>query len=169
MRFVYLIIRFAKHGIILWLFAVYIYLLFSSEITADSASGATLNPGLLPLSPLLSNRSCLREYLKAISEMAFWKYDVPNLKWIWFGWGWLPLDYRGNSVVGAVWNKRLRVLLVLTLYLHYRCARAVAQRRKPNIAIFYILCSILRVSTYSVLWNHIVMILQVYSVLLLKL
>lgn len=43
------IIRFVKRGIILWLFVVYIYLLFSGEITADSASGATLNPELLPL------------------------------------------------------------------------------------------------------------------------
>lgn len=38
-----------ERQIFFWLFAACICLLFSSEITTDVASGATLNPELLPL------------------------------------------------------------------------------------------------------------------------
>jgi len=42
---------------------------------------------------LLSNGSCLRGYLKVISERAFWMWDVPSLKWIWSWWGLLFLHH----------------------------------------------------------------------------
>ncbi len=95
---------FVKRGIILQLFVVYIYLLFSREITADSASGATLNPRLLPLSLVAKQQVMSPRISESNIRNGFLNVGCTQFKMnlIWMGASSSGSQGEGSGVAAAV-------------------------------------------------------------------